>query len=285
MFKMYISGHVSGYDGVNLFYRGWIPQEPRGFLILIHGAGEHSGRYSHIGEICMEHDLGVLAPDLRGFGKSGGPRGHVNKFTDYLDDLNQLIESFQAQYHSAPLFIFGHSLGGLIAIRYGQIYPHKAKGFILSSPALQIRFRLPLLLKKTVEFCSWISPNLSIQPFKWLGILKKIRWLDHYLPEPDVEIFADPLFTFEYTPRWLTELTHNGMHALLDTAKFRFPLLCLYDQQDPIVHSDTILRFFNSISVQDKKYVMYEDGLHRHWDANQCEHALENVMTWLTPRL
>ncbi|KRG13613.1 hypothetical protein ACA29_07910 [Lederbergia galactosidilytica] len=170
-------------------------------------------------------------------------------------------------------------------LKFTLIYPHKAKGFILSAPALKIRFPLPLFLRKTVEFCSWLTPKLSIQPFKWLGIIKKVRFLGQLFPEPDADLIEDPLFTFEYTPRWLSELTRTGMHASLDTAKFRFPLLCLYDQQDPIVHPDPILRFLDSLSIQDKNYVLYEDGLHRHWDKNHCEHALENVMTWLTPRL
>src|SRR5690606_39465992 len=107
-------GHVTANDGVKLFFRAWIPQEPKGFLILIHGAGEHSGRYAHIGETCMKENIGIIAPDLRGFGKSGGPRGHVNHFSDYIDDLEILINLFKKRYESAPLFIFGHSLGGLI---------------------------------------------------------------------------------------------------------------------------------------------------------------------------
>nr|WP_144928876.1 alpha/beta hydrolase [Paenibacillus bovis] len=282
---MYRTGHFTANDGVKLFFRAWIPQEPKGFLILIHGAGEHSGRYAHIGETCLKENIGIIAPDLRGFGKSGGPRGHVNHFSDYIDDLEILINLFKKRYESAPLFIFGHSLGGLIAIRYGQLCPHKANGFILSSPALGIRIQLPMLLKKVLQFCSRVTPNLAIEPFKWMGRLKKIRTFNHLIPEPDKNIIQDPLFTLQYTPRWLMELIQNGISALLETPKFRFPFLCLYDQQDPIIHPDSISSFLNSVSTEDKKFVMFEEGLHRHWNINQCDNALENVLTWINPRL
>jgi lysophospholipase len=283
---MFITGHFWGGDGVNLFYRGWIPKKPRALLILIHGAGEHSGRYSNIGEVCMDHQIALIAPDLRGFGQSEGRRGHVNHFKDYLDDLETLIKLFHVQYESIPLFLLGHSFGGLIVIRYGQIYPHKAKGFILSSPALGLRFRVPFLFKKTLEFISWISPNLSIQPSKWAGILRKVRPLEPIFPEkPALEILKDPFSTFEYTPRWLTELLNNGIHALSEAPKFRFPILCLYDKQDPIIHSGSIQRFLDSITIQDKKYVMFANGLHRPWHEHHSHQALDNVITWLNTRL
>ncbi|WP_051302300.1 alpha/beta hydrolase [Salibacterium aidingense] len=281
---MYIDGHFSGTDGVNLFYRGWVPQKPRALLILVHGAGEHSGRYSNIGEACMDHEIALVAPDLRGFGQSKGPRGHVNNFKDYLDDLDTIIELFHAQYEPVPLFLFGHSFGGLIVIRYGQIYPHKAEGFILSSPALGIRFHIPFLFKKMLDFISWMSPGLSIQPLKWTGMLRKVRQLKPYFPE-NPALVQDPFFTFEYTPRWLAELLHNGTHALSEASKFRFPTLCLYDQLDPIIHPGSVQRFLNSIIVQDKKHVMFTEGLHRPWHAHHKHQAMENVITWLNTRL
>ncbi len=284
MCKMYIDGYFKGAEDVNLFYRGWIPQKPRALLILVHGAGEHSGRYSNIGEVCMDHQIALIAPDLRGFGQSGGARGHVNSFKDYLHDLETLIELFNNQYSSLPLFLFGHSFGGLIVIRYGQLYRHTAEGFILSSPALGIRFRMPFLFKRTLDLISWVSPKLSIKPYKWAGILRKVRQLKPYFPESNT-LLKDPFVTFEYTPRWLTELLRNGIHALAEASTFRFPILCIYDQKDPIIHPGSVHRFLNSITIEDKKHVMYTEGLHRPWHANHKQQALNNVMTWLNTRI
>ncbi|MEX2104963.1 MAG: alpha/beta fold hydrolase, partial [Bacilli bacterium] len=139
--QSYISGYYTGTNGVNLYYHGWVPAEPRALMVLIHGAGEHSGRYSHIGEECLLHQIAFIAPDLRGFGQSGGSRGHINRFHEYLDDLQILITLLQSQYPAVPLFLSGHSLGGLIVIRYGQAYPCKVNGVILSSPALGLRIQ------------------------------------------------------------------------------------------------------------------------------------------------
>ncbi|SFB22132.1 Lysophospholipase, alpha-beta hydrolase superfamily [Lentibacillus halodurans] len=285
MNSIVFSSHFKASDGVRLFYRGWIPENPRALLILVHGAGEHSGRYANIGEACMEHQIALIAPDLRGFGQSEGARGHVNHFKDYIDDLKNLIELLHCQYQFIPLFLFGHSLGGLIVIRYGQIHSHKANGFVLSSPALGFRIRVPLLLEKLMELISRLSPNFSVQPSKWAGMLKKIRQLESYFPEPVLEMEDDPFYTFEYTPRWFTELLHNGIHALSDASRFSFPLLCFYDQEDPIVHPGSVQRFLDTVSVQDKKYILFAEGQHRPWNAPHCDQALNDVFTWLNTRL
>lgn len=282
---MDITGNFKGMDNVNLFYRGWIPQNPSALLILIHGAGEHSGRYSYIGEGCMNHQIALVAPDLRGFGQSEGPRGHVNQFKDYLDDLEILVHILSNRYHSIPIFLFGHSLGGLVVIRYGQTYPHRALGFILSSPALRLRFQMPAILKKTLEFVSRISPDLTIQPHKWMQLLKKIRQLQPYIAEPGLDLLKDPFHTTEYTPRWLSELLQSGIHASMEAAKFHFPTLCLYDQQDPIVHPDSIRQFIDSITIQDKNYIIFSEGNHRPWHGPHSQQAMESVMTWMNTRL
>ncbi|MBD0381036.1 alpha/beta fold hydrolase [Paenibacillus sedimenti] len=103
-----------------LYFRAWIPEHPRGVLIFIHGAAEHSGLYGHIGTESMNRQIACMAPDLRGFGQSAGQKGHIHRFQDYLDDLDQLVIQIQKQYPQLSIFLFGHSLGALIVIRYVQ---------------------------------------------------------------------------------------------------------------------------------------------------------------------
>jgi len=283
---MEISGHFWGVGGIKLFYRGWMPQTPRAMLLFIHGAGEHSGHYRNIGEACLDQRIAFVCPDMRGFGQSGGARGHVNNFTDYLEDLEALIQLFRAQYGSIPLFLFGHSFGGLIAIRYGQVFSHKAEGFILSSPALGLRFRIPYLFKKSLELISNVFPDVSIQPFKWARFLRINRQLEAIFPgESSMETMNDPFYTMEYTPRWLAELLRNGIHALLEAPKFRFPLLCIYDKQDPIVHPGAIQQFLDSVVFPDKQFVAFAEGFHKPWHPPHCQQALDNLMSWLNARL
>lgn len=278
---MYIQGHYEGEDGTKLFYRGWLPETPRALMILIHGGGEHSGCYMHIGERCLQQRIAMFAPDLRGFGQSEGLRGHVNHFHEYLSDLNILLRHIRSQYPSIPLFLLGHSIGGLITIRYGQEYPHEVNGVVLSSPALGVSFQIPALLKQSLHLLHRLSPKLSIDPFRWTLLFDKIRVLKPFLPNSSA--WQDPFFTKTYTPRWVVELLQNGMNALAEAPRFRLPLLCVYDQKDPIVNAENIQRFLDSVSVEDKKFVAFSDGLHKHWE-HDCDTFLDHLLSWLAPR-
>lgn len=283
---MITSGYFPGADGVRLFYRGWICERPKALVILIHGAGEHSGRYAHIGEICMQNGIALAAPDLRGFGRSEGPRGHVNSFREYLNDLEIFLQWWEKRFPSVPRFLMGHSFGGLIVIRHGQTFSRKVHGVILSSPALGLRFRLPFPVQNLLRLISWVTPGFSITPYKWSETLKKIDRFKPFFPEKfTVEILKDPLSTIEYTPRWLTELINNGIHALSEAARFRFPTLCFYDRKDPIIHPDAVRRFLDSLTVPDKKYVAFNEGRHRPWHQGYSEQAVDNFMNWLHSRL
>jgi alpha-beta hydrolase superfamily lysophospholipase len=276
--KCYMSGYYTGTQGANLYFQGWLPTEIRALMILLHGSGEHSGFYSHIGEECLRRHVGLIAPDLRGFGKSDGARGHVNRFQEYLDDLETLVRRLQKQYPNAPLFLLGHSLGGLIAIRYVQEYTHPVKGAILSSPVLGIRIRLPYPLKTVTQWISWLAPNLPVDPFKW-------NWLKPILLDDPSDTSFDPLFTTQYTPRWFSELLQNGEHALSQAVKCNVPLLCLCGQHDPLIDLGAVQRFFQSISSEDKVHVVFSEGRHRPLQEHCRNEALDNVFQWITARL
>lgn len=276
--QYYISGYYTGTQGANLYFQAWLPAEPRALMILIHGSGEHSGFYSHIGEECLRRHFGLIAPDLRGFGKSDGVRGHINHFQEYLDDLETLVRRLQKQYPDVPLFLLGHSLGGLIVIRYAQKYTHPVKGVILSSPVLGIRIRLPYTLKKLTELISLLAPDLPVDPFKW-------NWLKPILLDDPSDNSRDPLFTTQYTPRWFDELLQNGGHALSQAAKCNVPLLCLCGQHDPLIDLGAVQRFFQSISSDDKVQVVFSEGRHRPLQEHYRNVAINNIFQWITTRL
>lgn len=272
-----ISSYYIGAQGVHIYYRIWIPAEPRGLMVLLHGSGEHSGYYSHIGEESLRHQIGLITPDLRGFGKSEGHRGHINHFEEYLDDLEALIILLQDRYPGLPIFLLGHSLGGLIVIRYGQEYYGKAKGVILSSPVLGTGFSILYPLKKMAELLSWITPRLPIEPFKW-------SWSRSILLGSSSESLHDPLFTIQYTPRWFAEMLQSGVRALSEVAKYNLPTLILYGQQDTLINQRLLENFFHSIPNDDKGYVMFSDGGHRPLHEHHHEEAVTNIFEWITVR-
>lgn len=129
-------------DGTELLVRTWLPApdtgEPRGTVILVHGMAEHSGRYPHVAKVLTDLGLRVRAFDLRGHGKSGGPRMALDAQDNYLTDLAEIVDAAVAEWHEMP-FVLGHSMGGLIVARFTTARIRPVRGVLLSSPALRVR--------------------------------------------------------------------------------------------------------------------------------------------------
>ncbi|MEB3102672.1 alpha/beta fold hydrolase [Ferviditalea candida] len=263
-----------------LFYRIWKPDQPKGLILLIHGAGEDSGHYSLIGMESLKHNIALMAPDLRGFGQSGGQRGHVYKFHEYLQDLHEIVVDIRRKYSPLPIFLAGYSLGGLVIIRYLQLFSFKPSGVILSSPAVAVRRKLPYFFRKTTEAASILAPRLTLNSLKNNRLIQKFKWFTK-MPDWMVEGMKDPL-VLHYTPRWLMELLRNGTRALKEASKFHLPSIFLYDVHDPIVDSEKIQLFFETIPTDDKANIVFSQGHHQFLDNRQ---ALEKIFQWMSVRI
>ena len=119
-----------------LFRRGWLPQEPHAALVLAHGFGEHSARYEHVGHWLALRGFAVHAYDHLGHGRSTGRRGHVESLDQYLDDLGCMVERVSEEMEGLPLFVLGHSMGGLLAASFARERAPELAGLALSAPAL-----------------------------------------------------------------------------------------------------------------------------------------------------
>src|SRR5882757_4852972 len=108
-------GMLDATDGVPLAWQAWLPDgEPSAAVVVIHGGGEHGGRYGELVAALVEHGLAVYAQDLRGHGRSGGRRGSVRRFGDHLTDLDQFVGTVRGAHPGAAVFLVGYSLGGLV---------------------------------------------------------------------------------------------------------------------------------------------------------------------------
>ncbi len=129
-------------DGLRLFERRWLPSgEPRAEVLLVHGFIEHGGRYAPTAEALARRGYAVSVMDLRGHGKSDGPRCWIRSFDEYIDDLDCFFDRVVRRAEGKPVFVLGHSLGGLIAVLWCIRCQRKPSGLILSGPALQVRQR------------------------------------------------------------------------------------------------------------------------------------------------
>lgn len=161
-----VESHFVGHGGVPLFRRSWLPEAPVRALVLVHGFGEHSGRYEHVAAYFAAHDCAVFGFDLRGHGRSAGKRGHVDSFSDYLNDLEIFLAEvkLQAEQMSRPLPItlLGHSMGGLIATAYAVERHPETQSLVTSGAALELSSELSGFKITLAKIFKKIAPRLSM---------------------------------------------------------------------------------------------------------------------------
>ena len=123
---------LSGARGTSLFCRAWLPPDPERVLLLVHGLAEHSGRYEGAGAWFAARGCAVHAYDQQGHGKSAGVRGHVRRFSDYLDDLEVLLRFVCERHRDLPVFLVGHSMGGLVVASFARERDPEVAGAVTS---------------------------------------------------------------------------------------------------------------------------------------------------------
>jgi lysophospholipase len=267
-------------DGIHLRYRSWLPREPRTIVIFVHGAGEHIEKYVHIGEHLSREGHACTVYDLRGFGKSGGRRGHVSCFDEYLRDLEQLIDFFKRHLGRMPIFLAGHSLGGLIVTRYVQHKSKQVNGIILSAPALGFNLKIPSLAVRMVRFASYVAPSLSVNHRRLTNKIQEIPYFKHLFPEKVDPVLKDPLMCPVYSIRWVEELLKHAQKAVQHAADIVIPVLCLHGDEDPLISLDVVRAFFDNLAVQEKHWVLIRGAQHVLFHSEQLA-AVDAVIHWL----
>lgn len=133
------------HDGSEMFAQSWAPEEkPKAVVCLVHGLGEHSGRYAHVGEAFAEAGFALAGFDLRGHGKSSGPRGHIPSLAAVMGDIQLFCQQLEERYPGLPQFLYGHSMGGILVLAYPTFKSNTLRGVIATGPAL----RTPVLEQK-----------------------------------------------------------------------------------------------------------------------------------------
>lgn len=272
------TGEFSGELGVRIFYQRWVPDRPKGVLVVAHGGAEHSGRYTHLAERFSGKGYAVYALDHRGLGRSGGVRGDVEKFEYYLDDLETFVKIASSQYPEAKLFLLGHSIGGLLVLGCAARNSRVASGVVASSPCLDLSMKVPPVKAALGRFLARVNPTLA---------------LDNGIPSDgisrDKEVVAaynrDPLRYGKVTTRFFVELT-RGMEMVRGMAKsLKMPSLIMQAGDDKLVSKEATRKFFDEIEFQDKEFKLWDGLYHELFNEPEKEQVFELVETWIEKRI
>lgn len=182
-------------DGLSLSAQAWMPPGPRAVIAVVHGIAEHSGRYAWLAEQANRQGFGVVSVDLRGHGRSPGERSYVERFDDYLLDVDALLAKAQELAAGRPLFIMGHSMGGAIALRWLAQSSQPVAGLLLSSAALRIGRDVPRLLVALAPLLSRWLPHLRGTRLDPALISRDPAAVAAYVGDPLVSLLAPPART------------------------------------------------------------------------------------------
>lgn len=271
-------GTFHGFGGLQLYYQCWRPDgEPRAVLAIVHGFGEHSGRYMNVVNHLVPRGYAIYSFDHRGHGRSPGQRGHINSWEEFRQDVRAFLQMVSAQEPGRPLFLMGHSMGGLIVLEYALHYPEGLNGVIASGPVLAQVGISPVLMM-VARLLSRIWPRFATNS----GLDATAISRD---PEVVAAYRADPLVHSTATARLGTEMGRATLWTHEHASEWRLPLLILHGGADRLVPPEGSRRFYENVPVADKERYEYEGGYHEpHNDVNRAQ-VLADLERWLERHL
>jgi len=265
-------------DGARFFYRGWAPAEPASAtLVIVHGQGEHIGRYDHFARFLCAHGYAVYGMDHRGQGHSSGVKGHIDGFEQYTADLDRFIGRLvdDADAPTDPLYLLGHSMGGLIALCYRLDYPGRPfAGTVVSGPLLQVAVEVPGWKTAMGNLLAGVLPRLRMAT----GLEAKVLSHDEEVVRAYEE---DPLVYGQVSARWFTSMNASMERVHRDAGSISGPILVAFGEEDAACHPEGSRAFYKELETKDKKLIEYPGMYHEILNETGKQEVYDDVLQWL----
>lgn len=271
----------SGWQQLPIFYQCWQPQttvsEPHAIVALVHGLGSHSGLFDTIVHALVPQGFIVCGLDLRGHGRSAGQRGYIHSWDEFRLDLDHFLDHIRTTYQPPdtplPLFLIGHSLGGIISLDYALRQPESLAGVVAIAPALGC-VGVPPLKLRIGKILSKLWPRFTLS-----------TGLNHAAASRDPAILLryqnDPLRHTQGTARLATEFmkTTRWIHA--HAPRLQCPLLILHGSADQVALPEGSERFFNNVRFPNKTRHEYEGSYHDLHNDTDYPTVMNDLAQWL----
>lgn len=272
---MFEESQFTAPDGTERYACHWLPEkEPQAELLLLHGYGEYCGRYGRVAQAFNDSGIAVHSYDQYGFGRSPGRRGYVADFDALLRDLDAFFEYARPRLNERPLFLMGHSMGGMAAVRYVQTRQPALGGLVCSSPFLALPEDTPDWLLSVAQVLSRIAPWLPVGGVDNSGLSR----------DPAVVEAADndPL-NFH---GWVKARTGAQFHETIqrieaDYGKVTLPVHILHGTGDTIVPCAGSQKLYDNIPADDKTLKLFEGGYHELWNDLCKDEAIGSMRDWV----
>jgi acylglycerol lipase len=268
---------MDGAGSLKIFVRSWRPeQSPRAVVVLSHGFNSHSGYYLWAAEQLLGSRLSVYALDYRGRGKSDGERYYVEKFSEYQGDLDQTVKLARSREAGLPVFVLGHSAGGVIACNYVLDNQKDIAGLICESFAYRVP--APDFALAVLKGLSHLAPHAHV-----LNLPKKEFSRD---PKVVQALIDDPLLANEVQPtKTVAEMVRADERLKRDFPLFTLPLFIIHGTRDTVTRPEGSKEFYDRASSADKTLKLYEGYFHDPLNDIGKEAVMADVRAWIEKRL
>ncbi len=247
---------------------------PKAAAGIVPGYADHGARYAHVMDAWAKAGIATVAVDLRGHGRALGPRGHVSRFDEYLDDAAELGRLVRDRARGAPCFLVGHSMGGLVAALRAIESPGDWRGLLLTDPYLGLAMEVPGVKIAAGKIASRIVPRL--------GLPTGLKGSQMTHDEARVRAYdTDPLIFRNATSRWFVESTRAQERALARASELRLPLYVLFGGADPIAKAASAKAFLDRAGSTDKKWEELPGLLHEILNETEWESVARKMSDWM----
>jgi acylglycerol lipase len=273
------SGSFNGVLDRHIFWRSWTPEEapPRAAIVLVHGLGEHSGRYGHVVARLVQEGYAVYALDHRGHGRSDGPRAFIEDMDNVVADVDTLVDRVAVTEPGVPVFMVGHSMGGLVALRYALAHQERLAGLVLSSALAQLD-AVPKPLQLVGRALSVIAPRAPL-----IAIDPALTSRDPAV----VEAYrSDSLVHHGKVPaRTAIQLADAVEGFPSAVAAITVPTLILYGTADGLCPPAGSVMLAERIGAADITVTAYDGLFHEIFNEPERDAVLDDVVGWLGARV
>lgn len=268
-----VEGTLAGVGGVELYWRGRLPAQASGVVMVCHGIGEHSGRYGHVEDALLPDGWAVYGLDHRGHGRSGGRRVHLERYADLLTDFDAFRMLVAERHPGLPLFLLGHSMGGQVALAYALDHAAGLRGLVLSAPALASD-EVPTALLPVLRVVARLLPRLRPVGIDVTKISKD--------PVVVADYQSDPLVHHGKPTLGLALRLVDRFAPLLErSARLRLPLLLQHGAEDVLTNPSGTRALAAACGSPDQTVRFYDGLWHEIYNEPERDVPLTDLREWL----
>ena len=272
-------GFFKGVRGANIYYQSWLPEsEPKAALLIVHGLAEHSGRYGNVVDHFVPLGYAAYGIDHIGHGKSEGKRVYVESFDDYTNTLKVYFDKIQRWQPGKPIFLVGHSMGGLISAMYLLDHQAELAGAVLSGPAVKIPNHVTPAMLVLGKILSALIPRFGLLALEADGVCRDPAVVQAYVSDPLVH-------RGKMTARLAAEMLRAMQTITAQAARITLPILIVQGSADRLVNPAGARMLYNMVSSADKEIRIYDGFYHEVFNEPEHDKVLRDVETWLQAHL